>query len=141
MNIYLLEDEFIITKILFDFLRDLGHEVTPFYSISELFKNHSNGKGKGYPDLLIIDLKASNDSGIKHVQEIHKRFPDAPILVMSAILPTREAISNGVYSYLNTPIKFSELELILTRFSEWQSNQKISSFKENVHGGGDSDSP
>ena len=115
MLIYLADAELIVTKTLKGFLKDLGHEVLAFNSISGLLKNHEENT---FADLIIMDLKMTCEESIRTISEIHSKYPTADIVIMSSILPTQEAIKHGVYSYLNKPVRFRELELILARVSE-----------------------
>ena len=85
----------------------------PFTSTDEALKMI-----RGKSDVIIVDLKMPKENGIKTVSEIHRRYPGSDIVVMSSILPFKEAISNSVYSYLKKPVHLDELELILARISE-----------------------
>ncbi len=141
MDIYIIDDELIITRTFESFLGDLGHKVISFNTVSDFlgFQRKKNDS----ENLIIVDLNMPQDMAIKMVSKIHKKFPNTPILVMSSILPSEEAISNGVYSYLKKPISFAEIELILARVSEKYFNECPESVKEarkdNLKGGYKSD--
>ena len=116
MRIYLIDNELIVIKTIYSFLKDLGYDVVSFTSISEFL---SVQKGEdGFVDVIIVDLKMPKENGIKITSEIHKKYPNTDIIVMSSILPFQKAFSYSVYSYLKKPIHFDELELILARLSE-----------------------
>ena len=116
MKIYLIDDELIVIKTIQGFLRDLGNDVTSFNSITEFL---GNGVCNAAPaDVIIVDLKMPREDAVRIISEIHTRYPNTDIVVMSSILPFHEAISHSVYSYLKKPIHFDELELILARISE-----------------------
>ena len=119
MNIYLIDNEMIVLKTLQRFLNDLGYDVYTFNSISEFLNDqiHMNG-------IIIVDLKMPKQDGISMIQQIHCQYPNTDVIVMSSILPFQEAILHGVYSYLQKPIYFDELELILARVAERQNNTK-----------------
>ena len=116
MRIYLIDDELIVIKTLQGFLKDLGHEVVPFNSVSEFLGNHKEDHAP--VDVIIVDLKMPKNDGVRTICEINKKYPNTDIVVMSSILPFHEAISHSVYSYLKKPIHFDELELILAHVSE-----------------------
>ena len=116
MRIYIIDEEFIVTKTLQGFLNDLGHEVVSCNSLAEFLGYHNGDNGSA--DVIIVDLKMPKENAIRIVSEIHRRYPDSEIVVMSSILPFKEAISNNVYSYLKKPVHLDELELILARMSE-----------------------
>lgn len=123
MRIYLVDDELIVTKTIHGFLKDLGHDVVSFNSISD-FLTIQKTEG-GFVDVIIVDLKMPKENGVKIISEIHKKYPNTYIIVMSSILPFQKAFSNSVYSYLKKPIYFDELELMLTRISERHIGSKL----------------
>ena len=130
MRIYLADAELIVTKTLKGFLNDLGHEVLAFNSISELLRKREK---TGFADLIIIDLNMPCEASIRTISEIHRRYPTTDIVIMSSILPTQEAIKHGVYSYLNKPVRFGELELILARVSERHVKRVSGLYREDVN--------
>jgi len=117
MNIYVVDEEKIVVRVLCDFLSDLGYEVFPFYSVSELLK--SEPAEPSSVDLIIIDLgRLSQDGAIEVIRSTHERYPDTDIVIMSTVLPYNEAISQRVYSYLRKPFRLEELELLLARLTQ-----------------------
>lgn len=129
MRIYLADAELIVTKTLKGFLDDLGHDVLTFNSISELLRNNEENGA----DIIIIDLNMPCEESIKTISEIHRIYPETDIVIMSSILPTQEAIKHGVYSYLNKPVRFGELELILARLSERHINRVSGLYKSGLY--------
>lgn len=128
MRIYLIDDRFIVIKTLKDFLSDLGHTVVCFNSISEFLKNQE--KENSTADLIIVYICMPKEDGIKKINQIHKKYPNTAIVVMSFILPFQEAIAHGVYSCLEQPVKFAELELILAQISKTHLTQGINDIKK-----------
>lgn len=122
MKIMLADKETLNVKILGDFLDDLGHEVTRCNTITracELATDYSNSI-----DLMILDTGAPKGENLNVIQEIHRLYPSADLLIMSrgeGILSFQEAISQGVFAYLNKPVRLSELELLVTRVGEKRS--------------------
>ncbi len=118
MLIYLVDDEFILIKTLEGFLKDLGHELRSFDSVSSMIDD-----GCDSPDLILIDLEMPRKNALNAVHEVHRRYPGSDIVAMNAVLPFKDAVSCGVYSYLNKPIRLGELELLLARVSERKKNR------------------
>ena len=116
MRIYIIDEEFIVTRTLKTFLYCLGHDVVSFNSVDSLLQDKN--KGNGLVEVIIIDLNIPKDDGIRIISKLHKKYPRTDIVVMSSILPFQKAIIYGVFSYLKKPIHFDELELILARISE-----------------------
>ncbi|MGA1842115.1 MAG: response regulator [bacterium] len=133
MRIYLIDNELIVTKTIHSFLKDLGYDVVSFNSISEFLSTKKSEDV--FVDVIIVDLKMPKENGIKIIAEIHKKYPNADIIVMSSILPFHKAFSYSVYSYLKKPIHFDELELILARISERHRNIELD-LQKNLRGFG-----
>ena len=123
MRIYLIDNEYIVIKTVTNFLKNLGHEIVPFSSTSELFDHQI--KKNSQMDVIIIDLKVSKEIGLKTIRKIHEKYPYTDIIIMSSILPFQEAFSYRVYAYLKKPIHFDELVLILSRLAERHKTGKI----------------
>ena len=69
-------------------------------------------------DLMFLDLNMPGRSGIELLLEVHKRFPDMPVLILTAYAALESAIQAirlGARDYL---IKPAEPALLLSRVSE-----------------------
>ena len=119
MRICLLNNESIVATTLQSFLFDLGYEVVSVASVSELLDHPEEIRQP--LDLIISDFPIPGAHGLTQIGEVHRQYPDVPIVMMTDKRPrcsSREAISNGVYAYLRKPISLGELELLLVRVSE-----------------------
>lgn len=64
------------------------------------------------PELVILDAKLPDGSGIEYVREIKNRYPHLPILMVSASGETSDvvgAIQNGASDYVKKPINEEEI--------------------------------
>lgn len=124
-RIYLVDEELIVLKTLQGFLRDLGYRVRSFFSVGELMACPQN---EIHPvNVILMDLNLPEEDSVKVIRDIHQRYPETDIVIMtghSPLLPVKEALSNGVYGYLNKPIRLGELELMLIRVTEGRSKSR-----------------
>lgn len=117
LSIYLVDDNPIVIYTIKRFLTELGHEVTVFNSVADLFEYETSDRRK--LDIMLLDL--DKGSGLTLIHEIHERYPDTDIVITTetkTIFPAKAAIMNRIYSYLYKPISFNELELMLVRAYE-----------------------
>lgn len=124
-RIYLVDEELIVLKTLQGFLADLGYQVRSFFSAGELLAYPINEAHS--VNVILMDLNLPEADGVKLVRDIHQRYADTDLVIMTGhrpVLPLQEAISNGVYGYLNKPIRLGELELMLIRLSESRSKSR-----------------
>ncbi len=78
-------------------------------------------KGAGRFDVALVDQKMPEMSGTEFVEEVHKRFPDLPVIIMTAfgsIDDAIESIKRGAYHYVTKPVNFEELTNILNKAIE-----------------------
>ncbi|NLD95321.1 MAG: response regulator [Fibrobacter sp.] len=66
------------------------------------------------PDLITLDITMPNKDGIDAVREIIKQFPDANILMISAVRGNAmlECMSAGAKGYVEKPLKFANAEFV-----------------------------
>jgi len=115
IRICLVGEESIVTKILCDFLSDLGHRVVRVHPACEL-PDHLASQTE---DLVIMDLHGPGDTVL--LRKMHQEYPHVAVVLMtvgSPPLSREETLSCGVYAYLHKPISLAELELLLVRLSE-----------------------
>jgi DNA-binding NtrC family response regulator len=118
MEIYLVSGETIVTKILRDYLSDLGHEAVSLSSahlLLDILEAVPNP-----PDLIIAELNALIRAN-SALRKVARLYSDIPIIIMvghDSVLPVDKAISYGVYAYLQNPLRLAELELLLVQLSK-----------------------
>ncbi|MCI0457450.1 MAG: response regulator [Gemmataceae bacterium] len=69
-------------------------------------------------DLIIADLQLYRESGLDLIEELQRRYPGLPVILLSASPDTAsylEALRIGAYEYLAKPLDFSELRQVLQR--------------------------
>ena len=103
IKILTIDDEEIIRFTISGLLEDHGYEVfqaADGFSGIEAFKTHK-------PDLVLVDIKMPNMSGLEVIKHITKLTTEVPIIVISGTNSLREAmdaIHNGAWDYLTKPI-------------------------------------
>jgi two-component system chemotaxis response regulator CheY len=68
-----------------------------------LYKRHK-------PDLITLDITMPNKDGFEALKEIIKEFPDANILMISAVRGSAmlECVNTGAKGYVEKPLKFND---------------------------------
>lgn len=66
------------------------------------------------PDLITLDITMPNKDGMDAMKEIIKDFPDANILMISAVRGSAmlECMSAGAKGYVEKPLKFADSEYV-----------------------------
>ena len=97
--------------------------------ISDFFQNHLefNVIAEGYdgeqavqlyreytPDLITLDITMPRKNGKMALEEILKEFPDARVLMISAVKGSimLECMSKGAKGYIEKPLKFTNEEFV-----------------------------
>jgi len=97
----------------------LSKQISEFFSSQLGFQVLATGKDgseavelyrKHKPDLVTMDLTMPNKDGKSAIYEILTEFPDARILVISAVKGTAvlECLNRGVKGYVEKPLKFTD---------------------------------
>jgi len=72
-------------------------------------------------DLVLMDIRMANVSGIEALEEIRAFNPVLPVILMTAYASVETAVGalkKGAYDYLTKPLDFEELRLALERALE-----------------------
>jgi two-component system chemotaxis response regulator CheY len=66
------------------------------------------------PDLMTLDITMPNKDGQEAMQHILKEFPDANILIISAVRgdTVLECMNEGAKGYIEKPLKFADPEFM-----------------------------
>lgn len=73
------------------------------------------------PALVLTDLKMPGMSGMELLEQIHRDYPEVPVLMITAfgtIQSAVQAMRSGAYDYLTKPIDYEELALSVSRVLE-----------------------
>ncbi|UCD85197.1 MAG: response regulator [Deltaproteobacteria bacterium] len=121
--IFLIADEPIVIETLQELLNGLGHEVVTFNSTKDVFDDLERASQP--IDIILIELKMTKGEDIKIIKELHQRYPEADIIIMTdcaPIISSRSADSDGVYACLNIPFRLVELELLMRLITEGRAD-------------------
>jgi DNA-binding NtrC family response regulator len=72
----------------------------------------------GEVTLLITDLKMPGMNGMTLLQEVHRIYPDLPIIIMTAygtVEGAVQAMKEGAVDYILKPVKMEEMELLIEK--------------------------
>jgi len=105
------DSKFLIKQIVDFFQNQLGFTVVATGSDGndavELFRKHK-------PGLITLDITMPNKTGAEAMKEIITEFPDANILMISAVRGESmlECMNSGAKGYIEKPLKFNDSEFV-----------------------------
>ncbi|MBD3318229.1 MAG: response regulator [Chitinivibrionales bacterium] len=105
------DSQFLIKQIVNFFEKELGFEVmatgTDGNAAVELYR-------KNKPDLITLDITMPNKDGMQAMQEILTEFPDARVMMISAVRGDAmlECMNMGAKGYVEKPLKFSDADFV-----------------------------
>jgi len=113
-SLLVVEDEALLGRQLHRALTGAGHDVTLAMSGAEALE----ALGAVEPDLVLLDLRLPDQSGLDVLTQLLQRAPDLPVLMMTAygsVADVVEAMRRGAADYLPKPLDLDELRLIIER--------------------------
>ncbi len=72
-------------------------------------------------DLILMDIRMTNVSGIEALEQIKRINPSIPVIIMTAYASVEtavKALKKGAYDYLTKPLDFDELQMAIIRATE-----------------------
>lgn len=72
-------------------------------------------------DLILMDIRMTNVSGIEALEQIKQINADIPVIIMTAYASVETAVQTlkkGAYDYLTKPLDFDELQMSIARATE-----------------------
>lgn len=105
------DSKFLIKQIIDFFQKQLGFEVLATGNDGndaiELYRTHR-------PNLITLDITMPNKDGMEAMKEIIREFPDANIVMISAVRGNAmlECMSSGARGYIEKPLKFSDAAFV-----------------------------
>ncbi|WP_457681148.1 sigma-54-dependent transcriptional regulator [Thermovibrio sp.] len=117
MKVLILEDEESLREILALILEEFGYEVDEAGSLKEA---REKVKESGY-DLILVDLRLPDGSGMEVVREVKREFPETEVVIITAYASTqtvKEAFELGVYDYVEKPFDIDEIKLLIRNVSD-----------------------
>lgn len=118
-KILVIDDEAEIGWIFSKILADNGYEMFS----SQTGKDGLNKVRKFMPDLVFVDLKLPDKSGISVLKEIKKIRPDILVIMITAYETIQTAVESmklGAYDYIPKPIPNERLKIIVDKALETQ---------------------
>jgi two-component system, chemotaxis family, chemotaxis protein CheY len=110
------DSKYILKQIINFFEKELSFEVLASgYDGNDAVELYQKYK----PDLITLDITMPNKDGEQAMKEILEEFPNANILMISAVRGEAmlECMNNGAKGYIEKPLKFANAEFI-TDFKE-----------------------
>ncbi|MEC9482140.1 MAG: two-component system response regulator GlrR [Halomonas sp.] len=107
-HILLVDDDVSLLKLLGMRLESRGYRVTTAESGREALDNLERTR----PDLVLSDLRMDEMDGMALFQQIQKRMPGLPVIILTAHGSIPDAVSatrQGVFSFLTKPVDREEL--------------------------------
>ncbi|NLE02006.1 MAG: response regulator [Fibrobacter sp.] len=111
-SVVIVDDSKFLIKQIAEFLsKQLGLEVVATGNDGndaiELYKKHK-------PDLITLDITMPNKDGFEAMKEILREYPDANILMISAVRGSAmlECMNAGAKGYVEKPLKFSDADFV-----------------------------
>jgi two-component system NtrC family response regulator len=103
IDILVVDDDRELAETLRDFLAGEGYTVATANSASAAFEFHQNNPEVA---LALLDLVMPDSSGLAVMEELHRRNPDLPVVIMTGfgtIETAVEAMKRGAEDYLTKP--------------------------------------
>lgn len=108
-NILIVDDSLLMRRKLVQMLNEAGHTVVAEASNGEEgFDKYRETK----PDLVTMDMKMPDMSGIEAIEKIVKSYPDAKIIVISVIDEKKmvfDALEKGAKHYIFKPVSVEKI--------------------------------
>jgi PAS domain S-box-containing protein len=127
-RVLVVDDEQLILKIISDILTKEGYEVVVANNCEKAaeYLRTSNF------DVVLSDIKMPIKSGIDLLEEIKKKDPNIPVILMTgfASLETAvEAVQNGAFDYLIKPLDYGKLRSVIEhaadRYELYKENTRL----------------
>src|SRR5437588_11269751 len=106
--IYVVDDDDAIRTLLVDYLRDEGFRVLEGKSGGEVLPTVQQEA----PDVVLMDLRMPDQSGMQALESVHSHAPDIPVLIMTAYNSSStaiQAIQQGAYDYITKPFDLADV--------------------------------
>jgi DNA-binding NtrC family response regulator len=117
LNLLIVEDERSVRECCREVAQSLGFHTLLAESREQAYR-HLDGANI---DVVLLDLRLPNGSGIEILRDIKRRRPEAVTIVMTGFATVQSAVQAmklGAYDYITKPFNFEELRLELGRVTE-----------------------
>ena len=123
-EVWVIDDDVSIRWVLERALNDVGLSVRQFRSGDEAMGVFDHE----LPNLVMTDIKMPGRSSLEFLEILGGRFPEVPVIVMTAYTDLDNAVSaygSGTFEYLPKPFDLDEamalVKRVLTRRTDWQT--------------------
>jgi putative two-component system response regulator len=116
-NILIVDDEYVIRKILCEKLSGNGYNCL----LAANGEQALDEMKKGTMSLVILDIKMPGKSGLDILAELKTVYPDTQVLMVTAALEMKTAVQcmkSGAYDYIVKPFNLDEIAFIVSRALE-----------------------
>ena len=127
-RVLVVDDEQLILKIISDILNKEGYEVVVANNCEKAAEYLRTSR----IDVVLSDIKMPVKSGIDLLEEIKKKDPNIPVILMTgfASLETAvEAVQNGAFDYLIKPLDYGKLRSVIEhaadRYELYKENTRL----------------
>src|SRR5881409_3624272 len=104
------------------FEKALAREGIPFKTFAQATEAMEELDAAGAPQVLVSDIRMPGASGLELLQTLRQRFPDLPVIIMTAYSDLESAVAafqGGVFEYLPKPFDVDQaVELIRRALGE-----------------------
>ncbi|HEY9073456.1 MAG TPA: response regulator, partial [Desulfobaccales bacterium] len=118
-TILVVDDEVNYLTVMETLLGDTGYEVLTAPSGLEALKI----AGASDLDLVLTDMKMPKMSGIELLDELHRLYPDLPVIIMTAFGTVEKAVTamkKGAFDYILKPFKNEEILVTIAKALEYR---------------------
>ncbi|MCK4224779.1 MAG: sigma-54-dependent Fis family transcriptional regulator [candidate division Zixibacteria bacterium] len=113
-RILVIDDDPKISKALTEFFNPDHFEINSILKGSEAIKTLPNLS----PDLILLDLKLPDMSGLELLKRIKEKDSDQPVIVItgySSAQSAMECVKEGAYEYISKPFRMDELNNLINK--------------------------
>lgn len=111
-DILVVDDDQSVATAFERFLAHEGHGCTIASNAEEAIRL----VGERDPDLVVMDIRMPGIDGLQTLQEMRRRYPDVPVVMMTAFGTSQtsiDAIRAGAFEYLTKPLDLDELRTVI----------------------------
>ena len=122
-HILVADDDPMIRSLLKTFLEGEGFGISEAKSGGEVLARLRGGQ-ENLPDLLVMDVRMPEATGIEILQKINEQNLDVPVVLMTAFSTSSMAIKSmqlGAYDYIIKPFDLEDVLMTVNRFFEYQA--------------------
>lgn len=131
-KILLIDDEEIVRWPLKKWLTKEGFQVVEAATCADGVREATRGD----VDLIILDLKLPDGSGVDVLKQVKEVFPDLPVIMMTAfgsVTSAVEALKLGAFDFISKPCNLEELTHLIKRALELSSlKQEVQNLRKQV---------